>query len=83
VSAQGESSGAREPGAARQPALDEELLLWLGDEPAEIRAADAMRVHEIAGEFARGFDALAQIGSAVSIFGDRAAAASALGARTG
>jgi uncharacterized protein (TIGR00730 family) len=53
----------------REPALDEELLLWLGDEPAEVRAADAMRVREIAAEFARGFDALAQIGSAVSIFG--------------
>jgi uncharacterized protein (TIGR00730 family) len=44
-------------------------LLWLGDEPADVRAADAMRVREIAAEFARGFDALAQIGSAVSIFG--------------
>jgi uncharacterized protein (TIGR00730 family) len=53
----------------QRPALDEELLLWLGDEPAEVRAADAMRVREIAAEFARGFDALAQIGSAVSIFG--------------
>ena len=56
-------------GSARQPALDEELLLWLGDEPAEVRAADTIRVRDIAAEFARGFDALAQIGSAVSIFG--------------
>ncbi|HWF33010.1 MAG TPA: TIGR00730 family Rossman fold protein [Solirubrobacteraceae bacterium] len=55
--------------ALREPALDEELLLWLGDEPADVRAADAMRVREIAAEFARGFDALSQIGSAVSIFG--------------
>lgn len=55
--------------AAGQPTLDEELLLWLGDERAEVRAADAMRVREIAAEFSRGFDALAQIGSAVSIFG--------------
>jgi uncharacterized protein (TIGR00730 family) len=56
-------------GPLREPALDEELLLWLGDEPAAVRAADAMRVREIAAEFAHGFDALAQIGSAVSIFG--------------
>jgi uncharacterized protein (TIGR00730 family) len=69
VSSRGGSSSANEPSAERRPALDEELLLWLGDERAEVRAADAMRVREIAGEFARGFDALAQIGSAVSIFG--------------
>ena len=49
--------------------LDEELLLWLGDEPAEVRGADAERVREIASEFARGFDALAQLGPAVSVFG--------------
>ena len=52
-----------------KPALDEELLLWLGDEPESVRAADAERVREIAAEFASGFDALAQIGPAVSIFG--------------
>jgi uncharacterized protein (TIGR00730 family) len=51
------------------PTLDEELLLWLGDEPANVRAADAERTREIAAEFARGFDALAQIGPAVSVFG--------------
>ncbi len=51
------------------PTLDEELLLWLGDEPAAVRAADDERVREIAAEFARGFDALAQIGPAVSVFG--------------
>jgi uncharacterized protein (TIGR00730 family) len=51
------------------PTLDEELLLWLGDEPAAVRAADAARVREIAAEFARGFDALAHIGPAVSVFG--------------
>jgi hypothetical protein len=49
--------------------FDEELLLWLGDEPADIRAADAERVRDIAAEFARGFDALAQIGRAVTVFG--------------
>jgi uncharacterized protein (TIGR00730 family) len=49
--------------------LDEELLLWLGDEPARERAADSERLREIAAEFARGFDALNQIGPAVSVFG--------------
>jgi uncharacterized protein (TIGR00730 family) len=65
----GAEPGAGDERGRAQPALDEELLLWLGDEPADVRAADAMRVREIAAEFARGFDALAQIGSAVSIFG--------------
>lgn len=51
------------------PTLDEELLLWLGEEPAEVRAADAERVREIAAEFAHGFGALAKIGPAVSVFG--------------
>ncbi len=49
--------------------FDEELLLWLGDEPAGIRAADAERVRDLAAEFARGFDALARIGPAVTVFG--------------
>jgi uncharacterized protein (TIGR00730 family) len=53
---------------ARQT-LDEELLLWLGDEPPSVRAADADRIHDIAAEFARGFDALAQVSRAVTIFG--------------
>jgi uncharacterized protein (TIGR00730 family) len=51
------------------PTFDEELLLWLDDEPADVRAADAGRVHDIAAEFARGFDALAEIGRAVTVFG--------------
>ena len=55
--------------AEREPTFDEELLLWLGDEPASIRAADAGRIHDIAAEFARGFDALATIGRAVAVFG--------------
>ncbi len=60
----------REKGpAAREPTFDEELLLWLGDEPAQVRAADSERVADIAGEFARGFDALAGIGPAVTVFG--------------
>jgi uncharacterized protein (TIGR00730 family) len=49
--------------------FDEELLLWLGDESAAVRAADAERVHDIAAEFARGFDALARVGPAVTVFG--------------
>jgi uncharacterized protein (TIGR00730 family) len=53
----------------RRPTFDEELLLWLGDEPAAVRAADADRVYDIAEEFARGFDALAGLGRAVTIFG--------------
>ena len=40
--------------AAYEMTLDEELLLWLGDESAEVRAADAARVRDIAGEFAAG-----------------------------
>jgi uncharacterized protein (TIGR00730 family) len=56
-------------GAADDLTFDEELLLWLGDEPAGVRAADAERVRDIAGEFARGFDALARVGRAVTVFG--------------
>jgi uncharacterized protein (TIGR00730 family) len=51
------------------PTFDEELLQWLGDEPPGQRAGDAGRVREIAAELARGFDALAGIGPAVTIFG--------------
>ncbi len=49
--------------------FDEELLLWLGDEPDAVRAADAERIRDIAAEFALGFDRLAAIGPAVTIFG--------------
>jgi len=49
--------------------FDEELLLWLGEEPAGVRAADAERIRDIAGELAQGFDALAQVGRAVTVFG--------------
>ena len=44
-------------------------MLWLGDEPTAVRAADAERIHDIAEELARGFDALATIGPGVTIFG--------------
>jgi uncharacterized protein (TIGR00730 family) len=56
-------------GAPLGPTFDEELLLWLEDEPAEVRAADAERVREIAAEIAAGFDSLARIGRAVTVFG--------------
>ncbi len=49
--------------------FDEELLMWLGDEPPSVRDVDAERVHVIASEFARGFAALSQIGPAVTVFG--------------
>ncbi len=55
--------------AKTRPTFDEELLLWLGDEPPGVRAADAERIREIAAEFALGFDALADVGPAVSVFG--------------
>lgn len=53
----------------RHLTTDEELLLWLGDEPPEVRAADAARIARIAEEVARGFDRLAEIGPAVTFFG--------------
>jgi uncharacterized protein (TIGR00730 family) len=55
--------------ADRPLTFDEELLLWLGNEPASVRAADAGRVREIAAEFAMGFDKLSRIGPAVTVFG--------------
>jgi uncharacterized protein (TIGR00730 family) len=51
------------------PAFDQELLLWLGDEPVEVRAADAERIREIAQEFAKGFAALETVTRAVTMFG--------------
>jgi hypothetical protein len=54
---------------AHEPTFDEELFLWLGDEPADVRAADAGRIREIASEFAMGFGKLADIGPAVTVFG--------------
>jgi hypothetical protein len=55
--------------ATHLPTLDEELLLWLDDEPAAVRAADSERIRDIAAEFARGFDALADVRRAVTVFG--------------
>ena len=57
------------PRATHTPTLDEELLLWLGDEPADVRGADAERLRDIAEEFARGFAALSGVGRAVTVFG--------------
>jgi uncharacterized protein (TIGR00730 family) len=51
------------------PTSDEELLLWLGDDPPEIRAADAERISRISAELAMGFGKLAGIGPAVSFWG--------------
>ncbi len=52
-----------------EPTFDQELLQWLGDEPPSVRAADARRIRDIAAEFALGFDRLAGIGPAVTVFG--------------
>jgi uncharacterized protein (TIGR00730 family) len=52
-----------------EPTFDQELLGWLGDEPPAVRAADAERIRDIAAEFALGFDRLAGIGPAVTVFG--------------
>ncbi|MHB8240779.1 MAG: LOG family protein [Solirubrobacteraceae bacterium] len=49
--------------------FDEELFTWLGNEPPETRSADAERIRDIAAEFGRGFDALARVQRAVTIFG--------------
>ena len=51
------------------PTFDQELLRWLGDEPPAMRAADEGRVKAIAAEFALGFDHLARVGPAVTVFG--------------
>ena len=58
-----------EDAGQRVQTFDEELLLWLGDESPAVRAADSERVRDIAAEFARGFDALADIAPAVTVFG--------------
>lgn len=60
---------AGEPTDEHGLTFDQELFLWLGDEPPEVRAADSERIHDIAAEFARGFDALAGVRRAVTVFG--------------
>ena len=54
---------------ARAATFDQELLSWLGDEPVAVRSEDAARIRDIAAEFAAGFDRLAGIGPAVTVFG--------------
>ncbi len=49
--------------------FDEELFQWLGDEHGEQRRSDAARIRDIAAEFAHGFDTLARIGPAITVFG--------------
>jgi len=62
-------AGSEDASGRHAQTFDEELLLWLGDEPPEVRAADAERIHDIAEELGRGFDALARVGRAVTVFG--------------
>lgn len=61
-------SGDRSRSAAAQT-FDQELLSWLGSESPEKREHDAELLRTIAQEFAMGFDALSNIGPAVTIFG--------------
>jgi uncharacterized protein (TIGR00730 family) len=49
--------------------FDQELLSWLGNEDPERQAHDAELLRTIAQQFAMGFDALSNIGPAVTIFG--------------
>jgi len=49
--------------------FDRELLGWLGHEYGPDQAHDAALIRAIAAEFAMGFDALAELGPAVTIFG--------------
>jgi uncharacterized protein (TIGR00730 family) len=62
-------AGAEPQPPIPSPTFDEELLLWLGDEPPDVRDADALRIREIASEFAMGFARLGRIGPAVTVFG--------------
>ncbi|MGD0453177.1 MAG: TIGR00730 family Rossman fold protein [Solirubrobacteraceae bacterium] len=64
-----DSSEHTERADADMQTFDAELLLWLGDEPPGVRAADSERIRDIAAELARGFDALAKVGRAVTVFG--------------
>ena len=53
----------------REPTFDQELLSLLGDETPGERTKDTDLLRRIAAEFAMGFDALSNIGPAVTIFG--------------
>ena len=55
-----------------QPTEDRKLLSWTAEDRAQAAAfthSDPWRVLRIMGEFVAGFDALAELGPAVSIFG--------------
>lgn len=64
-----EQIAVQPPGGAEQMTFDQELLAGLRDETAAVREADTLRIRLIADEFARGFDGLAAVGPAVTIFG--------------
>lgn len=51
------------------PTEDEALLRKPADEPADFTRSDTWRVLRIMGEFVSGFDTLASLGAAVTIFG--------------
>jgi hypothetical protein len=59
----------KHPGRAAEQTFDQELLSWLGNQPPGTREHDAELLRTIAQEFAMGFDALSNIGPAVTIFG--------------
>jgi uncharacterized protein (TIGR00730 family) len=51
------------------PTFDEKLLQWLRDDMVAARSVEAEWISQISEEFAFGFDRLAEIGPAVTIFG--------------
>jgi uncharacterized protein (TIGR00730 family) len=63
------NSPDRVAGNHDEPTFDQQLLSWLGDQTPDVREHDAALVRTIAGEFAKGFDALSGVGPAVTFFG--------------
>jgi uncharacterized protein (TIGR00730 family) len=65
------SSSANRDGSEASPpeTFDQELLGLLGNQTPEVRAHDSGLVRAIAAELAMGFDALSDLGPAVTIFG--------------
>src|SRR5438093_48127 len=51
------------------PTEDEQLLRKPAPQPAEFTRSDTWRVLRIMGEFVSGFDTLAEVGAAVTMFG--------------
>ncbi len=71
-----ESEGAKPPvrdrppgGPADRATEDERLLTRVAERQIEAAAADSWRVFRIMGEFVEGFDTLAALGPAVTVFG--------------